>query len=184
MSYPGVDSLAARLRRAVNWQARLPDYVFNEASLRGFFVIESGVLTTKGFLDFMLSDGAEAGDGPMAMLVHVDGREGDEAFTAGSVDDIERIRIYLMQNWISFFGAIVVVSSDPSKWIAYEETAEDFAVLVAFDDQAWARWTSKHSRILDYVMSEEQIIEGLRGDEPLWWKSEFLKDILASYGDR
>ncbi|WP_057918626.1 hypothetical protein [Lysobacter antibioticus] len=156
--------------------------MFNNKALKGFFIVESGVLSTREFLDFILEDDGVTTDAPLTILVRLaDQASKDLAFSAATVGELRDITLH-MQSELDLFRAVVAVSVMPSKWVAYEEIGEDFAVLAAFDDDTWGRWSSKDSGILDYVISEERIAEMLASDAPLWWQRDFLREILSAYG--
>jgi hypothetical protein len=171
-----------KLKEAIDWQRTLPHYVFNDKAIKGFFVVESGILSTRDFLDFILDDDGVTGNAPLTLFVRLaDQGAKDLAFSAVTVGELRGITLHLMQSELDLFGSVVAVSVMPSRWVAYEEFG-DFAVLAVFDDDTWKRWSSKDSGILDYVISEERIAEMLASDDPLWWHRDFLKDILSAYG--
>lgn len=179
------DSTNDQLREAINWQATFPDYVFSEAGIRGFFIIGSGIFATRSFLDFMLGENLELHGTPLSVLVRMHEQPvRDLFFSTSSTDEIKDLRLHLMQGPLDLFGAIVVASGAPSKWVAYEEINEGFAVLAVFDDSILERWSSRESGIWDYVVSEQQIFEKLQADEWPGWDPDFLKRILESYKRR
>lgn len=176
------DGNATKLREAIDWQKKFPSYVFYDKDLKGFFVVESGILSTREFLDFILDDCGVTTDAPLTVLVRLaDQTSKDLIFSAATVGELRNVTLHLMQSEHDLFGSIVAASVMPSRWVAYEEFG-DFAVLAVFDGDTWGRWSSKDSGILDYVISEERIAEMLASDDPLWWQRDFLKEILSAYG--
>lgn len=176
-------TIADKLREAVNWQVKLPDYVFKQSELRGFFVVDSGVLSTRGFLDFMLRASPESVDKTLAVVVQTDAQSPEFlTFLATSPGEIRNIRIGLMQSPLDLFCSTTAVSSAPSKWIAYEEAREDFSIVAIFDDELWRRWSPQDSEIREYVICEQQLAASLISDEPPMWEPDFLRVILKSYG--
>lgn len=176
------DGNATKLREAIDWQKKFPGYVFNDKALKGFFVVESGILSTGDFLDFILEDDGVTNAASLTILVRLVGQTSkDLVFSAATVGELRNVTLHLMQSEHDLFGSIVAASVMPSRWVAYEEFG-DFSVLAVFDDDTWGRWSSKDSGILDYVISEERIAEMLASDDPLWWQRDFLKEILSAYG--
>ncbi|MGO1073768.1 hypothetical protein [Lysobacter sp. CA199] len=178
------NSLAAdQLRKAVNWQAALPDYVFSDKGIRGFFIVGSGVFGTRGFLDFMLDESLKISATPISVLIRLYEKPArDLFFSASTIDELEELQLHFMHGDVDFFSSIVVVSGAPSEWMAYEEVNEGFAVLAVFDDRIFERWSARESAIWDCVLSEEQVVEKLRTDEWVGLAPEFLSGILKSYG--
>ncbi|MET4728555.1 hypothetical protein ABIE09_002365 [Lysobacter enzymogenes] len=168
-----------RLRRSINWQVGFPDYVFAESASQGFFVIDEGVFTSRGFLDFMLSLKAEV---PLITLVRLHGQPAQDLFfTTSDANEIADLRVHLAQGPLDLFGSKVVVSSASMEWIAYEEANEGFAVLAVFDEQTWKYLSSVESGVWDYATSAEQVATKLLDDKWHGWEPDFLRQILNSY---
>lgn len=174
---------ADQLRNAINWQASLPGYVFSERRLQGFFIVGSGIFDTRSFLEFMLGENLKKNGAPISVLVRLQEQpERDLFFSVSNADEIKDLRLHVTQGPFEIFGSIIVVSGEPSKWVAYEDVDEHFAILAVFDASTFERWSAKESAVFDYVISEDQVSEKLRADEWVGWESDFLKKIIESYG--
>lgn len=173
---------ANELREMIDWQVKFPGYVFNNKALRGFLALESS-MSNYGFLDFMLTLARNENDGPLRILVRPSGpAPTDLTFSASNSAQISEVRTGLMHSELDLFSSIIVVTAAPSKWVVYEDTAEDFTVIAVFDDETWRRWTSKDSGIWDHAICKDQIAARLTVDEWPGWERDFLAEILASYG--
>ena len=170
------------LRQAINWQAQLPEYVFSNQLICGFLIIASGVLGTRGLLDFLLEAHPRSKQA-LAILVRLNRHTPDEiTFLADTPDAISQTRMQLMHSELDLFASIVVVSNEPSKWIIYEEAGEDFSVLGVFDDELWEHWSTASNEIHDYTIGEDRLMADLDNDAPPTWKPEFLVAFLKAYG--
>lgn len=133
----------------------------------------------------MLGENLKTNGTPISVLVRLQEQpERDLFFSASNTDEIKDLRLHLTQGTFEIFGSIIVASGEPSKWVAYEDVNEDFAVLAVFDGRTFERWSSKESGIFDYVISEHQVSEKLQADEWPGWEPDFLKKIIESYGRR
>lgn len=172
-----------QLRNAINWQAAFPDYVFSERKLHGFFIVGAGIFDTRSFLEFMLGENLRTNETPISVLVRLQEQPvRDLLFSVSSTDEIKDLRLHLTQGPFEIFGSIIVASGEPSKWVAYEDVNEHFAILAVFDGSTFERWSSKESGIFDYVISEDQVSEKLQADEWVGWEPNFLREIIESYG--
>lgn len=177
------DPTADQLRNAINWQAVFPEYVFSERRLQGFFIIGAGIFDTRSFLEFMLGENLKTNGTPISVLVRLrEQPERDLFFSVSNADEIKDLQLHLTQGPFEIFGSIIVASGESSKWVAYEDADEHFAILAVFDGSTFERWSSKESGIFDYVISEDQVSEKLQADEWVGWESDFLKKIIESYG--